>query len=210
MNEDWDSARYAREKRDFIETRLRFRSVYFHASLIFAVTWLAGWLCSFLLLKSGVTLLAGRYAVSFGVSYLVFICAVRVWADFMRRDDRSSSASARDGFGSLDLPSFGDGEGCVAVLAVLVLGLVIAALFAKTGGLPMLLEVAFEVVFAGTIVRRMSRKETIGDWSSRLIRKTWLSALVSFILLVSVAAFLQASAPGSQTFAEAWRVLFKP
>ncbi|MBC7608629.1 MAG: hypothetical protein H7228_03490 [Polaromonas sp.] len=205
---DWDGARYAREKHDFIESRLRFRSVYFHASLIFAVTWLVGWLSSFLLLKSGVTLMAGRYAVSFLVSYLVFLGAVRIWADFMRHDERTSG-SAGDGFGSFDVPSFGDGEGCVAVLAVLVLGLVIAGLFAMTGGLPMLLEVAFEVVFAGTIVRRMSRREMIGDWSSRLVSKTRLPALTSFVVLVGSAAWLQARVPGNQTFAEALRILFK-
>lgn len=205
MSEDWDSARYAREKRNFIESRSRFRSVYGHAVLIFAVTWLAGWLCSFLMLKSGVYSLAGRYAVSFVVSYLVFMGVVRVWASLMRTE-RSGGHSD----GGWDVPDFSDAEGWAVVLAALALGAVLAGLFALVGGLPMLLEVAFEVVFAGVVVRRMSRREQVGDWASHLVRKTWLPALLSLGLLVGLAAVLQAKAPESRTFAEAVRALRMP
>ena len=206
MKDDWDSTRYAREKRNFIESRLRFRSVYLHAVLIFGVTWLAGWLCSFLLLKSGVNLMAVRYAAAFAFSYLVFLGAVRVWADFMRQQERSNSAD--DAANGLDLFSAGDVESCAFALLAVVAGRVIAGLFAMAGGLPVLLEVAFEVVFAGTVVRRVSRRETIGDWSSRLVSKTWLPALVNCVVLVGFAAWLQSRAPGSRTFAEALRMLF--
>ena len=207
MKEDWDSARYVREKRNFIERRMRFRSVYLHAALIFAVTWLAGWLCSLLLLKLGVSLMAGRYAVAFVVSYLVFLATVRIWADFMRHDERSGNVD--DAGNGLNMLSGADGEGCALVLGALVVGLALAGLFAMTGSLPLLLEVAFEVVFAGTVVRRISRKEMVGDWSSRLVSRTWLPALINFGMLVGFAAWLQTAAPGSQTFAQALRILFK-
>lgn len=93
MSEEWDRARYEREKRNFIETRLRFRAVYFYAALIFTVTWLMGWFCSSLLLKFGMFNLAGRYAASFLLAYLVFVATVRVWADFMRTDRGSAEGA---------------------------------------------------------------------------------------------------------------------
>lgn len=203
MSEDWDSARYAREKRNFIESRLRFRFVYFHAALLFTVTWLAGWFCSFLLLKFGMGNLAGRYAASFLLAYFVFLLTVRVWADYMR-DDRQSTAWD----GGFDAPTGADGEGCAVVLVALVLGVLLASLFSLAGGLPLLLEAAFEVVFAGVVVRRMSRKETVGAWASRLVANTWLPALVALLLLTGLAAWLQAQAPGTRTFAEAVRIVF--
>jgi hypothetical protein len=211
-HQDWDGGRYAREKRYFIESRMQFRGMRTQMALIFTFTWLAGWLCSFLMLKSGITLLAGRYAVSFLVSYLVFLGAVRIWAGFMshepsRRGDDSAGLGDAVDIASLGSDAEGWFIGWIVVAIGLVLGLVVTSLFSMLGGLPLLLEVAFEVVFAGTVVRRMSRRETIGDWSSRLVGNTWLPALVCFVLLVGFAGWLQARAPGSRTFAEALKVL---
>jgi hypothetical protein len=42
MSQFWTRTEYEREKRNFIETRLRFRSVYFYSAVIFSVTWLSG------------------------------------------------------------------------------------------------------------------------------------------------------------------------
>ena len=50
---DWTAAEHAREKRRFIESRLRWRWVGLHSSLIFLVTWLAGWGASWALLQAG-------------------------------------------------------------------------------------------------------------------------------------------------------------
>ena len=76
MSDDWDSARYQPEKRNFIESRLRFRSVYLHTALIFTMTWLAGWLFSWALLKSGLNSMPLRYGISLLLSYFVFIACV--------------------------------------------------------------------------------------------------------------------------------------
>ncbi|HEY8709807.1 MAG TPA: hypothetical protein VIM34_17640 [Burkholderiaceae bacterium] len=196
MRQEWDAARHEREKRNFIETRRNLRPVYFHVALIFAATWLAGWGCSWMLLRLGLGSMAVRYAISFFLSYLVFIAAVRVWADVIRAERASGGW---DGTG-LDLPLV-DAEGCLVVSAALALGLLAAGIFALVGGLPLLLEVAFEVAFAGVIVRRLSHKLTIGDWLGALVRKTWLHALVTLCVLVTVAAALQAKAPEARTFA---------
>ncbi|MBI2768332.1 MAG: hypothetical protein HYX47_01805 [Burkholderiales bacterium] len=205
MPEEWDRARYEREKRGFIESRLRTRSVNFHAALIFAVTWLAGWLVSWALLKLGMISMPLRYAISFSFSYVVFVACVRIWSDFMREPHGSGGWD-----GSLDFPAGVDGEGCAVFLIALLAGLLLAGVFAVLGGAPLLLEVAFEVVFAGVVVRRLSRKETVGAWAERLIRNTWRPAALALVALVGLAAWMQAQAPGSRTFAQAARALLMP
>jgi hypothetical protein len=200
-NDDWDSARYAREKRNFIESRLQLRGVYFHAALIFAVTWLAGWLFSFILLKMGMASMPLRYAISFVLSYAVFVGCVRWWADFMR-DERGESAD----WAGFDVPS-GDAEGCLILVAGVLLGMVAAGIFSALGGLPLLLEAAFEVVFAGVVVRRISRRHRVGDWVATLVRNTWIHAAAALLVLVAVAAVLQSLAPAAQTFAQAVRTI---
>ncbi len=113
MNEEWDRARYEREKRSFIESRLRLRSVYFHAALIFTVTWLTGWAFSWALLKFGVVSMPLRYGLSFVLAYAAFVVCVRVWADFMRAESGGTEV------GYVDLP-VADLEGCAVVLAGLL------------------------------------------------------------------------------------------
>ena len=88
------------------------------------------------------------YALGFAFAYLVFMGCVRVWADFMRRE----RGEGIDLTGSGDAPVAMGFEGCAVVLAAAGLSLVVAGLFALTGGLPLLLEVAFEVVFAGAVL----------------------------------------------------------
>jgi FtsH-binding integral membrane protein len=95
MNEEWDRARYEREKRNFIETRRNLRPVYLHVSLIFAATWLAGWGFSWMLLAFGMKNMPARYAIGFFLSYLVFIACVRVWSDFVAAESRNAFAGSR-------------------------------------------------------------------------------------------------------------------
>lgn len=205
MPPPWSSAEYEREKRNFIERRLRFRSVYWHSCVIFTVTWLSGWLCSALLLKLGLSAMPLRYALSFSLAYPVFLGAVRVWANFMKSErGEASDASHIGGLGNLG------GEGCFFVLAGMLIAMVVAGIFALTGGLPLLLEAAFEVVFAGVMVRRFSGIEVVGDWAGTLLRKTWRHALVTLALLLSVAVWLQRHAPEAKTFAEAVKTLRAP
>jgi hypothetical protein len=205
MSDPWDRTRYEQEKRRFIESRLLFRAIYFHTALMFLVTWLAGWFCSYMLLRSGMASMPLRYALSFGFSYLVFMLCVRVWADSLRTADPGSTAG--DLIDVADLASAGGGEGCLIAIAAFVLGVVVAALFAASGGLPLLLEAAFEVVFAGVIVRRISGHRRVGDWAETLLRNTWRHAAVALIVLVSLAAWLQSKAPETRTFAQTVRVL---
>lgn len=206
MPPPWSSAEYAREKRNFIERRLRFRSVYWHSCVIFTVTWLSGWLCSALLLKLGLSAMPLRYTLSFCLAYPVFLGAVRVWADFMK-SERGEPLDASN----VDVPGADlGGEGCLFVLLSMLMAFAAAGIFALTGGLPLLLEAAFEVVFAGVMVRRFSGVEVVGDWAGTLLRKTWRHALVTLALLLGVAVWLQRHAPEAKTFAEAVKTLRAP
>lgn len=202
-SEDWDAARYQRERRSFIERRLLLRPVTLHAGLIFGVTGFAGWLASKLLLALGMRNMPLRYALAFLLSYLVFALAVRVWSDFMRAERDGAS-----GWGGGFLQGADGGEGCLMVLAFLLAGLLLAAVFALFGGGSLLLEVAFEVVFAGVVVRRLGRRETVGDWSGRLLRNTWLPATVAALVLVTAAGWLQHEVPAARTLGEAVRALW--
>lgn len=197
--EVWDSARYEREKRDFVERRALLRPITLHLALIFMVTIFAGWFCSWLLLRAGATNMPMRYAVSFLFAYLAFAVAVRVWADAMRQDRASSETNWWDfaDFG-------GDAEGCLVVVAVFLVSVLVAGLVTLMGGVPLLLEIAFEVVFAGVVVRRLGRRERIGDWTGQLVRRTWLPALAIAFVLVAAAGWMQHKVPQARTLAQAW------
>jgi hypothetical protein len=203
MAEDWTAAEYERQKRRFIDSRLTHRGVFAHASLIFAGTLGAGWLCSWALLKLGMANLPLRYAIGFVASYAVFLLLVRVWADFMRTE-RAEGSAVLESANAMPLD-----EGCFYVIAAWAVGLVLAALFAMTGGLPLLLEVAFEVVFAGVIVRRARRIIVVGDWLGALLRRTWVHAAIAGLLLVVVAAWVQHQVPEAHTLRAALQVLLK-
>ena len=70
-----------------------------------------------------------------------------------------------------------------------------------------LLEVAFEVAFAGTVVRRLGRTEMIGSWARALLVGTWVHALVALVVLVATAAVLQRAVPDARTFAAAVKAI---
>lgn len=194
----WNKSEYEREKRNFIKNRLHARAVITHATIIFTVTWLAGWFFSYMLLNFGMPSMPMRYGISFALAYLVFLGCVRVWAGMM--------ASERGGQwdpGGVDAPFVGDGEGCLVVLGIMIMGVIVAGAFALTGGLPLLLEVAFEVVFSGVMIRRLTYIETVGNWVQTLIRNTWVHASAVLCILVGIALWLQIQVPDAKTFAQA-------
>ena len=169
-------------------------------TLIFSATWLAGWLSSAMLLWNGMNSMPLRYALAFVASYGVFFLCVRVWCNSVRHD-RSANDWSIDGAG-------GDAEGCLYTVAIMLIALVIVAIFWATGGFLALLEVSFEVAFAGTVVRRLGRTEIVGNWAGRLFAGTWLHAFAALFVLVGVAAWLQHAAPGATKFSQAVAIVF--
>jgi hypothetical protein len=199
----WYWRRAQEEKRRFIEERMRHRRPVLAVALIFIAIWLSGWVCSALLLQLGMSSLPGRYALATLVSYAAFVGLVGLWA---RHAAKPVDPARRDGsLDGLDFPG-ADGEGCLIVLGVLLVGLLLSGIFWWVGGYAMLFEVAFEVAFAGTIVHGLNRRYTLGDWSGTLLRKTWLPATLLTVVIVAVAAKVQATYPEAQTLAQAFRL----
>jgi hypothetical protein len=198
----WDLREYLRRRREFIAERSHRHPMASAAALIFTGTWLAGWLFSTLLLRHGMLSMPLRYGLAFALSYPVFFGCVRIWCGFVWRD-----RGARDGSG-WDWPTAD--EGCLPALAILIASFTLAGAFWALGGFPLLLEVAFEVAFAGSVVSRLSQVEVVGHWAHRLHANTWAHALGALVLLVLVAAALQRAAPAEHTFADALQSLMRP
>jgi hypothetical protein len=192
----WDRGEYQRERQNYIAATQRREPMLFVSTLIFTATWLAGWGASTLLLWSGMASLPLRYGLGFLLAYGVFFACVRLWC--------SRVAERRESGGSnLGLDGGVDGEGCLIVAAAIALGLLVAGLFWMSGGVAALLEAAFEVAFAGTVVRRLGHSEIVGNWARALFVNTWPQALAMLLVLVGIAATLQRAAPGTTTFADA-------
>lgn len=207
----WDRKRYEEEKRRFIQQRINLSPLWSHFTLVFASCWGAAWLSSWSLLHffsashAWARSLSVRYAIAFVLAYGVFFLSVRVWIDVVRRETHQQDESFDLGDGGFG----GDAEGCLMVIVVILIGFVVGGLFFAAGGAPMLLEAAFEAAFAGVVVRRLSGEITLGDWKRRLFINTWLPALMSMIVLIVVAAWLQHKAPQASTFAGAVRSITK-
>lgn len=215
MNSDkvkiWDRKRYEEEKLRFIQQRINLAPLWSHFTLVFAASWAGAWLSSWALLNlfaashAWARSLPIRYAIAFVFAYFCFFLAVRIWIDVVRREPNHQSETAD--INGLDFG--GDAEGCFVAIVVLVLGFIVGGLFFAVGGAPMVLEAAFEAAFAGVIVRRLSGEFRLGDWKMRLFVNTWKPALLSMIVLVAVAVWLQHRAPQASTFAEAVHFMTK-
>lgn len=206
MTDSWDRQTYEREKRNFIERRVNQAPLWTHFTCMFGGCWGAAWLCSWLVLKffgdshAWARSLPVRYGIAFLFAYLCFFVAVRVWIDFAKREPEHRSAD------SVGLQDIGDGassEGCLVVVAVLVIGFIVGGLFFALGGAPLLLEAVFEAAFAGVVVRSLSGNLVLGDWKMRLLKNTWLPAIGALLVLLAIAASLHKAAPQATTFAQA-------
>ncbi|MET0207679.1 MAG: hypothetical protein ABW220_01485 [Burkholderiaceae bacterium] len=196
----WNTREYLQRRREFIAQRGHNHPMLTATTLIFTATWLFAWGMSALLLHAGMHSMPKRYALSFLASYGVFFLCVRLWCNSVHNDRQRSDSS-----GGFDLGS-GD-EGCFVVLAIAFAAFLVAVLFWATGGVAALLEVAFEVAFAGTVVRGLSRTEIVGHWARTLFAHTWPHALVVLVVLVSIAIALQHAAPEATTFSQAFKAI---
>ena len=192
----WDRGDYQRERQNYIAATQRREPMLLVSTLIFTATWLTGWGASALLLWGGMTSMPARYGIGFVLAYGVFFACVRVWCNQVAQRREASGSN-------LGLDNAVDGEGCLVVMAAIALGLLVASLFWMSGGVAALLEAAFEVAFAGTVVRRLGRTEVVGNWARALFVNTWPQALAMLLVLIGIAATLQRLAPGTTTFAEA-------
>jgi hypothetical protein len=209
--DNWNSQRYEQEKRSFIQRRIHQAPLWGQFTLLFGMSWGAAWLCSWFLLRfvadaqPWARSLPMRYAVAFLFAYACFFLAVKAWIGIAKHEPEKQ-------YGQMDWADGGtwggDGEGCLIVLVVLLVGFIAGGIFLFAGGAPMLLEAAFEAAFAGVVVRRpLSGDIVLGGWKMHLLKSTWKQALIGIVLLVTLAAWLQQQAPQATTFADALRAV---
>jgi hypothetical protein len=167
--------------------------------------WLCGWACSAALLAKGVESIAMRYAISAVVSYAVFFVLVRFWCDFAALPLKP--LNKKDGWkgeGIDALAPLGEaGWFIVILLAAIFIAFLLSWAFWLAGGYAALFEVAFEVAFAGTVVRGLDRQYTVGNWVGALLRRTWIPALLVASVFVGIAAKMQIDHPEAKTIAQA-------
>ena len=76
---------------------------------------------------------------------------------------------AADAHGGFDMG--GDDGGCLVVLLIALAAFAVAALFRAAGGFAALLEVTFEIAFAGTVARGLARIQIADRWACTLWAK---------------------------------------
>lgn len=198
----WDKRKERNERHLFVSRRLDLAPPVTAVALIFTGTWLCAWLASAALLALGLSNMPLRYVVAFVMAYACFFGFVRIWCDFAKREPEKKIS---DNY--FDLPSGGDGEGCLIVLALIAVAFVLSGLFWLIGGYGLLLEVAFEIAFTGTVVRGIGKQSMLGNWPKALLQRTWWIALIVMIAVAIFAAVAQNAAPGAKTAAEAYKAV---
>ena len=142
-----------------------------------------------------------RYSIAFAIAYGCFFCLVRIWCDFAKREPSGAKSGS-----NFDIPTV-DGEGCLWIFAIFALVFVFSGLFWAVGGYALLLEVAFEVAFAGTVVRGIGKQSMLGNWAVTLLRRTWWMALLVMTLLAGFASTMQNAAPEANTIAQTYKAI---
>lgn len=198
--------------------------------IVLALTGLAGFGISFLLLKAGVGDMWLRYPVAVLGAYGIFLLLMRGWVEIEQMQINPEDPELLDAIengapepyvenikqGSwldwLDVPGADilDAEGCLPAIligvVVALLGLVIMALV----GAPVLLaEVLIDLLLAGILYRRLKRAAD-EHWLGTCIRKTWGFVLCTALLLCIAGLALSIAAPEAQSIGPAIKKLMNP
>ncbi len=195
----WKDVDLERERRGFIEARKNHVSMW-GVSLVFVLIFLLTWLSSWILLKIGLKSMPWRYALNILVGYAAFFGGIRIWADFQKRHPSDRNKNSK--FGGFDLPMV-YAEGCLIFVVLIPVALLIAVLFSWVGT-SLLLEVAFEIAFAGALVRRMGEIQEVGNWHVVLFQKTrwWVALLI--LVVCAGAYYCQSKYPTTVNIAQVW------
>jgi hypothetical protein len=207
--DDMTEAELKARKRSFIKRVMANHMIGLHLFLIFMACWMFAWFVTATLVFLGVKWMVLRYAIAFGSSYVFFFYLVNLWISSVNWNDspqlvRNSDFS--DEIGSYGEPWWGH-ESSFWMYTILLFGAVLIGIltlgFSLLGGVAMFLEVVFEALFAGVIVRTLRGKIMLGYWEKKLFRSTWLPALIMLILLCTAAWKIQETYPQASTINEA-------
>ena len=181
----------------------------FHVSLILFATLLAGFIVDVALLHAGLKSMLVRYPLAILAAYATFVCGIRLWLDYSGiaeyLDRNKAEKLVGDGvpIGEPIKPGGGgwieglnfapvDGDGCLAVIAIVVVG---AAIFFALGGYAFMAadsifaDVVLEILLAAGLLRGVRRMER-GGWLPGLWSSTWPS--LAFTLCVALSLGLYA------------------
>lgn len=197
----WTERQERNERHAFVSQRLDHSPPVFAVMLMCIGMWLIGWLTSAALLARGMHLLPMRYAIAFIAAYCCLFCFVRIWGEYARRQPDSKTEKLQKSINPVL------GEGLVWLFPFFIIPLLVSAAVWLVGGYALLLEVAFEIAFAGTVVRGVSKQTLVGHWALSLLRRTWLLALLVMALLCAFAAMMQHAAPETDTIAQAYMAI---
>lgn len=198
--------------------------------IVLALTGLAGFGISFLLLKAGVGDMWLRYPVAVLGAYGIFLLLMRAWVEVEQMQINPQDPELLEAIEKgapeppakiradgtwldwLDVPGADlfDAEGCLPVIligvVIAMLGLVIMALI----GAPVLLaEVLIDLLLAGMLYRRLKRAAD-EHWLGTCIRKTWGFVFCTALLLCVAGLVLSSAAPEAQSIGPAIKKLMNP
>ncbi len=191
---------------------------------ILILTGLTGFGISFGLLRAGMESMAFRYPLAVVGAYAVFLMLVRLWAEWERaqfdadkvvvpgNEKKTVPVFREEGrwWDALDPTSAIDvGDGClpalVAVLVVTAIVALVAAVVTAISAAPILIaEVFIDAVLAGALYRRL-KIASQEHWLGTAVRRTWLYALGTAIILGAAGVVLDLYAPGSDSIGDAVR-----
>jgi hypothetical protein len=198
-----NEAELGARKRNFIALVQERHSVGFHLFWMFLFTWLFAWLIAAILVAYGMKSMPMRYAIAFAGSYVFFYLLVKFWIHSTNWIGGAARKN-NEGGGWGDIASVGDlGEGCLPVVLAILAVMLFTWVVYMFGGATILLEVVFEALFAGVVVRTLKGKVKLGNWHIKLFQVTWLPALIMLVLLCGFAWKIQDAYPSANTINEA-------
>jgi len=191
---------------------------------ILVATAVIGFGISYFLLQSGVTQMWIRYPIAVLAGYGVFLGLLRIWVEVefnrFRVDDPDIQAALQDlsrrnqkkwirensdssWLDWLDLPDFGDGEGClIFILIGAAIGLVAVGVMTVLGAPVLIAEVFLDLFVVSLLYRRLQHAGR-EHWLGTAVRRTWHLAVWAAVLLALIGYLLQFLAPGTTTLGPA-------
>lgn len=197
---------------------------------ILIFTGIFGFALSYSLLKMGVIEMWIRYPIAVLVSYGAFLGLLRIWVEVefsrFRVDDPEIQAAMTDmsrreqkkwiretsdtgWLDWLDLPDFGDGEGCLIFILVGVgIGLIAVGVMTVLGAPALVAEVFLDLFVVSLLYRRLQHAGR-EHWLGTAVGRTWHLALWAAVLMALAGFLLQFLAPETTTLGPAIRTVWE-
>jgi len=213
-----------RFRQEFKRTVVAKLLVRFHMALIFAATVSAGMVVSKTALENGLRSMPLRYLLSTSAAYVVFLLLVRVWIEYalsvvnlsVERELESAARPREEREGTRQRPrepswlhwllseAFADLVIYLLLFLAVVASLLIAGAYLVWQAPVILVEAAFEVWLASTLLARVRDVERRG-WLPGTVHRTIVPFAYVAVTAVIVGGWLQHVCPGAATLLYALR-----